>query len=161
MTMVDIVPLSEKPEAADICAAWSFGQWGCYLPGATLDGWKETYRQRARLKNRLPFFAVACVQGHVAGMISLKECDNDARKDLTPWVGSLYVHPFFRGRKIMEKLSAYIEGVAKNTFGFSVLYGFTGRSTAAYEKMGWEIIDRLPDPMGFHPDGEPLMRKTL
>ncbi len=161
MIAFSIHHLYEKPEYADICAAWSFGQWGCYMPGATLKKSIESYRKRADNKDTLPHYAIALEtkSNRIAGVMGLKEYDRDDLRDYGPWVGSFYVHPFYRGKKVIEPLYHYIEDYARQQ-GFETLYGFTGRQTGLYKKADWVEMGKVSDPMGFD-ETNTLMKKDL
>ncbi len=158
-----IVPLSEKPEFADICAAWSFGEWGCHIPGLTIEQTQKNYRERATYLDRLPFVAIGETNGKAAGMISLKESDHPDRQDITDglWVNSLFVHRRFQRTGLAQHLYEFLEKVAKERFKAKKLYTFTCRATTAYESMGYKKIGMVRDTTGFHPQGEPLLMKTL
>jgi len=54
MSQLKIYPLSEKPEYVDICAAWSFAQWGCHVKGATLGRSINRYKERTQNTKTLP-----------------------------------------------------------------------------------------------------------
>ncbi len=80
--------------------------------------------------------------------------------DDRPWLSSLFTHPHFRGRGVAAELIARCEREAKETYKCSVLHLFTPLE-AFYNKLGWQKIDTVRDPMGLHPDGEALMKKDL
>lgn len=159
---MDIVPLHEKPEFAETCAAWSFSEWGCYVPGLTLESSIQSYKDRAQNKNKLPFVLLALENDKImTGMISLKLDEHLDRPDLNPWVGSLIVHRRFQGRHVAEQLFEELKKVARNKFGFEKMYLFTCRSGKGYELAGWKHIGMVKDPMGFHSQGEKLYEYIL
>ena len=161
--MVDctVTMLADRPDTADICAAWSYAEWGCHIPGITLQQTRKNYHDRAQYKGKLPFVGIGFVDDVPAGMISLKESDHPDRPDLKPWVGSLFVHRRFQRTGLAQLMYSWLETQARDTFHFAELYMFTCRSTAAYENMGWRKIGTVRDITGLHPQGEPLLMKPL
>jgi GNAT superfamily N-acetyltransferase len=155
-----VTALADRPEFADTCAAWSFGEWGCHIPGLMLEQVQKNYWERAQYKDRLPLIGVGLVDNKIGGMISLKDADHPDRGDLKPWVGSLFVHRRFQRTGLALALYQWLEQQAK-MLGFEKLYTFTCRSTTVYESIGWEVIGKVRDTTGLHEDGEPLLMKTL
>ena len=155
-----IVSLSERPEFSDVCAAWSFAQWGCYLHGRTLNEFIENYKKRALNKDKLPLIWVALQNGKIAGMVSLKDDDGHPDlKHLSPWLGSMFVHSLHRGKGAASALIERVIKEAKN-MGFSQLYLFTPDAVGLYEKHGFKVIDVIKDTRGYT-DTENLMMRTL
>jgi len=90
--------------------------------------------------NKLPLTLVAFCDDKPVGMCSLR--DNDGiRPDLTPWLGSLVVHPDYQREGIALKLINAIKQNAKQ-LGFSQLYLFTFDPTLPnyYARLGWNVI---------------------
>ncbi len=156
-----IVPLSEKPEFADCCAAWSFGEWGSQTIDAGIDRTIRRYRDTAGRTGGLPATWVAVVNDHPAGMASLKADDHPDETVLSPWFASLFVHPLYRGMGLARTLLSHVETEAKKTFGYSRLYLYTGNAVSLYELQGWKKMRNVRDPMGIMPDGDVLMYKEL
>ena len=73
MSQLEIYPLSEKPEYAPTCAAWSFGSWGCHVAGNALSDAVQRYQNRAKNTHSLPLVWVGLIKENIIGMISLKE----------------------------------------------------------------------------------------
>ena len=159
MTALDIYPLSEKPEFAETCAAWSFGEWGCNLRNDSLNQSIARYKERAANTDKIPRTWVGMKGDKIAGMVSLVACDHEDRKDLTPWLASMYVHRTFRRQGCASQLIQHLHKKAKE-LGFSRLYLFTPDAMALYEKNGWRIIGQVRDPRGIH-SHEKLMEISL
>ena len=156
-----IIPLAERPELVDSCAAWSYGEWGSQIPTRSLMKVYEDYKASIR-GDSLPMTWVAVNEtGRPIGMVRLKKNDPIEREDLSPWLSSLYVHHRYRGKGLARQICAYIEGVAKNTYGFDTLYLSTGSGQKLCEKLGFEKIDTVPDRTGFHKAGRAVMMKKL
>lgn len=159
MDDLQIVPLYEKPEFASTCAAWSFGQWGCHYDNKTLENSIKNYELRASNTETLPLTWIGIINEKIVGMISLVECDHEDRKDLTPWLASMFVHPDFRRKGYASKLIQHLHENAKK-LGFNTLYLFTPDMKVLYDKNGWTQIGTVRDPRGFH-ENETLMEIDL
>lgn len=159
---VSIVPLSDKPEFADTCAAWSFAQWGCQYGTGSLEKTIERYRRTAQQTlQTLPTTWIAMRLGKPAGMISLKEEDHPDLPDIRSWLASLFVHPEHRGQGISHLLIQRLEKEAKETFGIETLSLFTSGASDLYVTHGYEAVKQVRDPSGLHPHGDLLMKKDL
>lgn len=156
-----IIPLSECPEFAEVCAAWSFGEWTSQIKGHTLSDSIKRYKDTAQnMGHSLPKTWVAVIDRRPAGMVSLKETEHEDREDLSPWLGSLFVHSSYRNQGIAGKLCVHIFREAKRS-GFDKVYLFTHSAAAYYKRLGFEKIGTVRDPSGKHKDGETLMCRNL
>ena len=160
MTQFSIQPLSEHPDFVETCAAWSFGEWGCLLEGKTLEQTIEGYKKKIK-DTDLPVSWIAIDQNKPIGMASLSKEDHPDRKDLSPWLASLFVHPEFRGKGCGKALARHVEQQAKEVYGYKKCYLFTRTAQTLYEKMDWKAVKSLRDPIGLSPDGVMLMEKAL
>ncbi len=156
-----IVELSEKSEFADVCAAWSFGEWGSQIAGRTLEQNLVRYRSTVSQSDKLPLTWVIIVNDRPAGMISLKDNDHPDHNDLSPWLASLYIHPEYRGKGLAVKLIAHVENFAKTELKIPRLYLFTHTADALYKKQGWIEVKNIRDPSGIRPEGDTLFKKEL
>jgi GNAT superfamily N-acetyltransferase len=143
MSDIRIIPLAERPEFADACAAWSYAEWGSQVETRRLSEVHESYKASAD-DNALPVTWVAVVDGKPAGMIRLKKIDHIEREDLTPWLSGLYVHPHYRGMGLGEALCNRVHKEAKETYGFDKIYLFTGDAAGLYRKLGYKDIGSVP-----------------
>ena len=161
MAQFNIIPLAEKPELVDCCAAWSYGEWGSQVATRSLMQVYEDYKTSIQ-GDALPVTWVALTdEGKPVGMARLKKNDHIEREDLKPWLGSLFVHPRYRGQGLSDKLCTHVETAARDTYGFDRIYLFTGTAEELYKKRGYERIGTVTDRSGFHKNGEPLMMKML
>ncbi|WP_085044257.1 GNAT family N-acetyltransferase [Ensifer aridi] len=136
-----------------VCTSWTFGQWGCQA-GGTFEETKREFEVAAI--SSLPLTLIAIDEGIPVGMISLAECDFKGRPDLSPWLKSLYVHPFHRNKGIASLLIKRLEHEALR-LGCGTLYLTTEDAKGLYIKNGWLEIDCVRTPYG---DGS-LMKKIL
>lgn len=159
MTEFQIHPLSEKPEYAEVCAAWSYAEWGCYMSDWNLADSIASYKIRSQNTDKLDLCWLAITQNKPAGMISLKENDHPDRKDLKPWLASVFVHPAFRNKGYASALINRAHDEAQK-LGFQKMYLFTPNAEGLYQKHGWYTIGSVPDTRGIM-ESEPLMEKVL
>jgi GNAT superfamily N-acetyltransferase len=142
MTDLQIVSLADHPQYVDVCAAWVFGEWGCLLDGS-LEGARLRYLQC--LKTDMPCAFVALKDGKPVGTVSLRKEDFTSRPDLSPWIGSMYVHPFHRKEGIASRLAIHAEIVARDQLGVRKLYLITELALNIYSRLGWKKIGEYPD----------------
>jgi len=153
-----IKPLSQCPEFINTCASWSFGEWGSQCQGAKLEDVIERYKNVAN-KNGFRQTWVAIIKDKPAGMISLTDQDHPDRKDLSPWLASLFVHPSFRGNGLSKRLADELESEALNR-DIQTLHLHTPTAEKLYSRWGYEKIEDLRDPTGFL-DKVCLMKKQI
>lgn len=119
-----------------------------WIPGATVERAIETYKEHLN-KSDLPLTLVMLDGNKPIGMASLR--DNDGiREDLTPWLGSLIIHPDYRRRGLGEMLINTIMQRTK-AMGFKKLYLFAldPKLPAWYSNLGWKEIGT--DKLYHHP----------
>lgn len=136
--MIVIDYLKNHPDFIPVCAAWAFGQWGCQSGGSYERAFKR-FSEGAQLA-KIPLTLVAIEDNKPVGMISLWQQDHEERLDLSPWLASLFVHPFHRKKGIASLLVMALEKEAKR-LGFDKIYLVTEESKGLYEKHGWLEMD--------------------
>ena len=137
--MAVIKLLKEFPSHAPILADWAYGEW-YRQSNINLDTLIKAYQLRID-DLELPVSMVALENDIPVGMVSLKENDLWSRKDLNPWLASLFVVPEFRKMGIGSML---INSLIKKTeaFGYRVLYLFVSEDRLSklekfYTNRGW------------------------
>jgi len=80
-------------------AQWHFGEWGHHYPGGTVDGWLDHIRTRMNA-DRIPMTVIALDDGEPIGTAALTEHDMETHRELSPWLGGVYVVPSSRGRGV-------------------------------------------------------------
>lgn len=152
--LIKIDYLENHPNMIQVCASWAFGQWGSQA-GGSYERAKARFTEGAS-RNGIPLTLVALVGDKPAGMASLWANDLPERPDLSPWLASVYVHPFHRNKGIALSLVKRLEDEAKR-LGHNNLYLVTEESKGLYEKNGWQEIDQV---ITHHGTGS-LMTKAL
>lgn len=159
MSALEIIPLHQRSEFAPTCAAWSFGEWGCHIKEASLEKSIKSYKERAKNTEKIPLTWIALLNKKIVGMINLKEHSHEDRKDLSPWLSSIFIHPEFREKGYATALIQYLHKKSK-ALGYKNIYLFTPDAAKLYEKNGWEITGKIRDPRGLH-EYETLMKIEL
>jgi N-acetylglutamate synthase-like GNAT family acetyltransferase len=90
-------------------------------------------------KEQLPLAFVAFCDNQPIGMACLRDTDGIRPSD-TPWLGSLVVHPNYRGSMVGETLINKVKNVAKS-LGYSTLYllAFDPTLPNWYTRLGWKF----------------------
>jgi GNAT superfamily N-acetyltransferase len=91
-------------------------------------------------KSTMPMAFVALHNGQPVGMACLRETDG-IRPGVAPWLGSLVVHPQYRGHKIGEALINAVKDEARK-LGHHILYllAFDPTIHNWYTRLGWQMI---------------------
>ncbi|TAL38878.1 MAG: GNAT family N-acetyltransferase [Spirochaetes bacterium] len=150
--MAQIKPLAACPDYAPVLAYWSYNLWYRTRP-IDYDVLVKSYRQRTTA-NTIPLAWAAVDESMPVGMVSLKNDDLWARKDLNPWLASLFVVPEFRRRGIAEELVAAVIGKARD-LKLTMIYLFLDakdetRLAEYYKARGWRYLEDALDNEG-HP----------
>ncbi|WP_261338375.1 GNAT family N-acetyltransferase [Rhizobium leguminosarum] len=145
--------LERYPNFISICASWTFGQWGCQSNGS----YERTRAEfETATKSSMPLTLVAIENALPVGMVTLAARDFDGKPHLSPWLKSLFVHPFHRKKGIATLLIERLEHEALR-LGLKSLYLITEDARLLYEKSGWRAIDHVQTSYG----EAALMKKAL
>ena len=122
-------------------AHWHHHEWLHLNPGATLHKRLERYQQ-STAADTLPEIFIAIKNKQLLGSVTLDKEDMDTRKQLTPWLASLFVKPEFRGQGIATRLIKFCTQYAQQR-GFKNVYLFTEDQTEFYKQRGFRFIETL------------------
>jgi len=93
---------AEDPNA-EVVAGWTFSAWGHLHPGLTLE--QAIERTKAKCGQAgVPSIFVAIQNETPVGTASLIADDMSIRRELTPWLASVFVVPEWRGQGIASAL---------------------------------------------------------
>ncbi|GAK55678.1 acetyltransferase, GNAT family [Candidatus Vecturithrix granuli] len=134
--MMQIAYIKDHQETLPVVAQWLFDQWWDLCPGSTVETFKKHLQENCR-DNQVPLTLIALLDGDVVGTASLIEYDMDTRRDLSPWLASVYVIPAQRGKGIGTELVQAIVAKAKE-FKIPKLYLFTPDKEHFYQRLGWQ-----------------------
>jgi GNAT superfamily N-acetyltransferase len=138
MRGVRISYLVEHPDYIPQLAQWLFEQWDSILGEKTPEA--RIKKLNAHMsRDQLPIAWVAHANGQLLGTAALRVHDLEERKDLTPWLGGVFVGSQFRRRGIGAALCATVEEAARSR-GIQTLYLFTLDKQAWYLRLGWKLL---------------------
>ena len=139
-TTINVGYLADYPDMILTCASWAYGQWGCQS-GGSLKHAVARFTEGAN-KERIPLTLVALDKKKPVGMISLWKSDFNKRPDLSPWVASLFVHPFYRSNHIASFLIEKLEVEARR-LGYIRLFLVTEEAKNLYIRHKWEELEQV------------------
>jgi predicted N-acetyltransferase YhbS len=139
---VNIDYLADHEDVLPQLAVWQHEQWGYLNPQNSVETRAEKLRRRSG-KGAIPTTFVGFIEGELVGSASLVENDLPSRRDLFPWLASVYVHPSRRRKGIGSQL---VERVVTQTeaLGHPRLYLITPDQESFYRRMGWILMARFP-----------------
>jgi GNAT superfamily N-acetyltransferase len=131
---------AEDPNA-EVVAGWTFSAWGHLHPGLTLE--QAIERTKAKCGQAgVPSIFVAIQNETPVGTASLIADDMSIRRELTPWLASVFVVPEWRGQGIASALVRRVEAEAI-AGGFGRFYLYTPDQQALYKRLGWQDVENL------------------
>jgi len=150
LAIMEIIPLHMAPEYAPILAHWSYMEW---YRTRSIDFTLvlRAYQERAH-SEKVPLSLVAVDGSLPVGMATLKQDDLWSRKDLNPWLASLFVLPHYRRGGAGQALVKAVTARAKE-LGFLRLYLFLGQHDrdcleGFYVSRGWAVVEDAVDNDG-------------
>ena len=152
--MMNIVYLADHPHHIPTVARWHHAAWGHLRHDDSLE--RRIKRLEGNMGHQeIPTVLIAVEDGIVLGSASLIPHDMDTRKDLTPWLASVYTDESHRGRGIGSAVVQRVMAEAK-TLGVETLYLMTPDRQTFYERLGWvrmvdvEYLDEVVTIMEMH-----------
>jgi len=136
----DITLLDQADPIAPKLALLHAAEWGHLYENWDSTKALEEFRGQ-KTDGSLPATLVLREKGETVGSVSLVNGDCEARRDLDPWLASLYVVPAFRGRGHAQRLiEAAIHHAA--AAGAGSLHVFTESAAGLFRRHGFCEIDR-------------------
>nr|WP_298415964.1 GNAT family N-acetyltransferase [uncultured Halomonas sp.] len=120
---------------------WQYEQWGDLYPETSQEAWQEELHRECGTRG-VPAVFLALAEGRPVGTASLVKADMEVRRELGPWLASVYVLPEWRGQGIASRLVRCVEGEAQEV-GMTRLYLFTPDQQALYRRLGWKDKETL------------------
>nr|WP_280549204.1 GNAT family N-acetyltransferase [Halomonas sp. 11-S5] len=122
-----------------ILAQWIHDTWGHLHPGRRLDTATALLREECAAGG-VPSVFAALHGDTPVGTASLVADDMSDRRDLTPWLASVFVRPGWRGRGIASRLVQRVEDEAQ-AHGVEHFYLYTPDQQPLYRRLGWRDIE--------------------
>jgi GNAT superfamily N-acetyltransferase len=160
---IRIEPLVDHLPVLETVIGWHWTEFGYEDPGGSASEWQADLLATLQ-RDRVPLAYVALDGETPVGSAELIEHDLDSRRDLSPWLAGVFVHPEFRGKGLGHRLVRMIEERA-GSLGFSRIYCFTENAAKFYVGLGWRryakdllqgravtilvrVLDPAPDRVG-------------
>ncbi|MDQ7728621.1 GNAT family N-acetyltransferase [Halomonas sp. SpR8] len=126
---------------AEIVAGWTFEAWGHLHSGLTLEQAIEHLKNECG-QGGVPSIFVAMQGETPVGTASLIADDMSIRRELAPWLASVFVVPERRGQGIASALVKRVEIEALEN-GIEHFYLYTPDQQALYRRLGWQDVESL------------------
>ena len=140
--MIEIVALADRPALVTAIAPWIWQEWGRARPETLEEVTAGMAAKTARLGPEQCF--VLLEDGQPVATASLFHQDLDARPDLTPWLGAVFVHPDHRGRGHARRLVRRVEAACIEA-AIATLWLHTEFARGMYEGLGWTAVEPQND----------------
>jgi N-acetylglutamate synthase-like GNAT family acetyltransferase len=132
-----------------------FNEWNHLSPERTLEDRTNRLKEIAQATD-IPLMWIAIENHQAIGSAALVYEDMKTRKDLSPWLASVFVKPQFRGKGIGSQLVIHIESEAKKR-SIKKLFLFTEHARQLYLKLGWHDLEECE----YHGANVVIMYKQL
>lgn len=130
-----IAELSERSPHLPVVAKWLNDEWGQSL-GYDLSDTLAWCNHLIHATNET--IIVAKQDDRLVGTVCVVECDLERRKDLCPWLSSLYVPSSERGKRTGQALiTAACDWALQRGHSDLYLYASKGRLIAYYSHLNW------------------------
>ena len=126
-----IVSIADVPQTLPAIVEWERGEWG--------DEWTAIVAG-STTRDQVPTIFVALDGATPIGCAMLIEYDMMSRKDLSPWVGGIFVRPEFRQQGVASALMQHALAKA-GALGIKTWWLYTASSRALYARLGWQFVE--------------------
>ena len=116
-----------------------FNEWRHFSPDHTRED-RVLKLQAIAQSGDVPFIVVAIDNNELMGSAALVNEDMSTRKDLSPWLASVFVKPEFRKNGVGTSLVRHIEGEAQKR-GIQKLFLYTEHARKLYAALGWHELE--------------------
>jgi N-acetylglutamate synthase-like GNAT family acetyltransferase len=138
--------LYNHPEYIKIVSSWIHSEFVVKAKGSLNLEKVAEYFSNTNIES-FPITLIAIIDNECIGTVSIFQNDLKTRKDLIPWLASLYVNSDYRGQGIGEMLINQVKKVVKG-LGFKSLYLRTEHTSEYYIRLGWEFVCKTQDEKG-------------
>jgi N-acetylglutamate synthase-like GNAT family acetyltransferase len=138
-TIMRISYLKDRPDLASQLIPGLLDHWRYVVPDDTAEARAARFRNHEN-HNALPIAWIAHDGDVALGTSALRLYDHPDRKDISPWLGGMYVEPHVRRQGIGAQLSHVVERKAVE-MGLPKLYLFTHGQEHFYATLGWTYME--------------------
>lgn len=125
--------ITDCPDLLPTLVEWERTEWG--------NEW-ATVVEQATSRDTVPTIFVALDGNKPMGCAMLIEHDMMSRRDLSPWLGGIFVHPAYRKCGVASALVQHAMDKARQT-GISTWWLYTASSRQLYERFNWKYVDEV------------------
>lgn len=142
MQVMELKLLADHEDAIPTIARWYYDEWGHKDANNSYEQTCERIRGKLN-RDKAPLHVVAVKDGDVLGVAQLKIREMNIYPDKEYWLGSVYVAPEARGRKIASRLCERVAEIARS-LGIAILHLQTERTDdgGLYAGLGWKPIEQ-------------------
>ena len=146
--LVTIQLLADNQHLIEPIGDLRWREWG-HAPEPEDRNWWVDVTAREAGRGRLPITWVAIDdRGGARGAVGLDVFDLEERRDRSPWVVGMIVHPNHRGMGFGSLLIATLEAWAQSHGYEQVWVATGGRAIDFYRKCGWEMSEKVERASG-------------
>lgn len=138
---ITIQRLSADSPHLPTVVSWTFGMWGHLHPGLTLGEATDETIDECGVRG-VPSVLIALQGEAPVGTACLISGDMSIRRELTPWLASVFVPLEWRGQGIASALVKRAEAEALDS-GIRKLYLYTPDQQLFYQRLGWQVLETL------------------
>ncbi|MCK0716046.1 GNAT family N-acetyltransferase [Chromohalobacter sarecensis] len=138
---IAIVRLQADSPHAKTVAGWAHDAWGHLHPDTSPGEYRREFLAQCG-EGGVPSVFVAIHEASPVGTASLVADDMSIRRELTPWLASVFVPSEWRGYGIASRLVRRVEAEAL-VHGIRHFHLYTPDQQALYRRLGWEDREAL------------------
>ena len=136
----DIRYLADDNREVSAIANWIYNEWGHMVQGRTIETSHIKVRQ-SLTDSDLPLTLICHLNGKPVGTAGIDTADMSSHPELSPWMVSVFVHPYYRKKGIGIALCKRIIEEFRR-LGITTAYLFTPDQENLYARLGWKTFQR-------------------
>jgi GNAT superfamily N-acetyltransferase len=145
---VTVELLADREDLIGSVSELRWREWG-HWPEPTDPAWWLATTASEAGRDKLPITWVASDSSAALGAVGLGEFDIQERRDRSPWILGMIVHPQHRGRGVGRHLLTQLEAWASGQGYERVWVATGGPAVGFYQRCGWQLhetVERITGP---------------